>query len=1189
MRYADFLKIKDDFQASINLEYDLNKIEKINSYIPTEQSVKVLGHFLRTFYYDNEPQNRATVLVGPYGRGKSHLLLVLSALTSLDLLSDNEGAKATQNDLCNRISSVNKEIGALAQTIVDMNIRTLPVLINSNSTDINQAFLVALRDALDRANLVNLLPNTYFDAAVEVIEKWEKSFPEAYGKYIQELRKEKKTADEVYIGLKQFDRSSYELFCKCYPSVSAGAEFNPMTNMDVVKLYMAVVDALTEQTQYSGINIIFDEFSKFLESNLDKSKMLNFKIIQDMAEAATRSGKKQIHFTCVTHKDILDYSASDSFKTVEGRFSNVRFVASSEQSYELIGNAIEKQLEFNQLYKNNMDLFCNVASCYSVTDVFKEIPPESFEEKIVLGCFPLLPMAAYALLHISEIVGQNERTLFTYLLQKDELALGSFLDQERDTVGFVTVDLIYNYFEDLFKKEIFNSRIYSVWAKTNSALRLIRNESQKKIIKTIAVINIIANDGLKPIPMHIKACLMMDSNEFEQAIKELQKNQILSQRETLEYVLLTASEINVNKAIENYSNTKVTKIIVSEELNRLCDLGYIMPREYNDKFSMLRYFKNIYMGADAFLHCRNANQLLLDYPYDGIIIHIIDSDNSRIPKVLQKLVEFKDHPEIILCVSDVPFIYDDLLRKAVSIEHLKIENSGDSEYFSELESFEDDAKKRIKEIISTMFAPNSKHSSFHNCNGEISVLRMAMLSKEISHICNERYNKTPIINNEMVNKNVLNAQNIKGRDIVVDWILEHSDDNQIPCMDGYGPEVSIFKSAYKQTGLDIAPVSHEEGINAVLAQIKAFIAGCEKQRGCFFELYKVLTSAPFGMRKGIIPLMIAYALRPYKENVVLYYMKKEVELSSSILGSLNDDPANYYLLIENGTKEREAYLESLDRLFKRSQNQPATLNKTYSVVKNMQTWMRSLPEYTKKFTSYYENGETKELPSKIISIRSELLKFEVNSRQLLFETFVDVLSTNKNYDECANKISTIKTFLDSHIANFRKELAIKLTALFVPGYRGSLSNAVISWYKQLPDSTKKHMFDANTNELLSLAKDVTTFDDDHLLDKIALRLASISIEDWNDNLASSFLRDISESIVKINEYHEEQNQSNGKCKVSITLSNVKHEKTFEMDSISPLGKSALSNLEGVFEEYNDALEPDEKLAILAKLIEKIIH
>ena len=1189
MRYTDFLKIKDDFQASINLEYDLNKIEKINSYIPTEQSVKVLGHFLRTFYYENEPQNRATVLVGPYGRGKSHLLLVLSALTSLDLFSNDKDAKAIQIDLCNRISLVNKEIGALAQTIVDMDIRTLPVLINSNSTDINQAFLVALRDALERANLVSLLPTTYFDAAIEVIEKWEKSFPEAYEKYIHELRKEKKSADEVYIGLKQFNRSSYELFCKCYPCVSAGAEFNPMTNMDVVKLYMAVVDALVEQTPYSGINIIFDEFSKFLEANLDKTKMLNFKIIQDMAEAATRSGKEQIHFTCVTHKDILDYSASDSFKTVEGRFSNVRFVASSEQSYELIGNAIEKQSGFAQFCEDNIDLFNDVADCYSLIDVFNDITPESFKEKLVLGCFPLLPMSAYALLHISEIVGQNERTLFTYLSQKDELALSSFLNRKRSSVDFVTIDYIYNYFEELFKKEIFNSRIYSIWTKTNSALRLIDDEIQKKIIKAIAVINIIANDELKPIPMHIKACLMVGSMEFEQAIIELQKRHILSQRTTLEYVLLTASEVNVNKAIENYSNTKVTKINFSEELNRLCGLGYIMPREYNDKFSMLRYFKNIYMGADAFLHCRNANQLLLDYPYDGIIIHIIDSDNSRIPKVLQKLIEFKDHPEIILCISDIPFNYDDLLRKVVSIEHLKIENSADSDYYSELESFEYDLKKRIKEIVSTMFAPNSKHSSFHNCNGEISVFRMAMLSKEISRVCNELYDKTPIVNNEMVNKNVLNSQNIKGRDIVVDWILEHSDDNQIPCMDGYGPEVSIFKSVYRQTGLDTAPKSYDEGINAVLSQIRRFIADCEKQRGCFLELYKVLTAAPFGMRKGIIPLMIAYALRPYKENVVLYYKKKEVELSSSILGSLNDDPANYHLLIESGTKERETYLEVLEKLFVQSQDQPSTLNKTYSVVKNMQTWMRSLPEYTKKFTLYYENGEAKELSSKAISIRSELLKFEVNSRQLLFETFVEVLSAKKNYEECANKIYAMKTFLDSHISNFRKELAIKLTAMFVPGYRGSLSNAVISWYKQLPDSTKKHMFDANTNELLSLVKDVTTYDDDYLLDEMALRLASISIEDWNDNLTSAFLKDISESIAKINEYNEDQSRSTGKCKVSITLSNIKHEKTFEMDSISPLGKSVLSNLEGVFDEYNDSIEPDEKLAILANLIEKIIH
>ena len=84
MKYNEFIEVNQGFQASVNLEYDLNKLDKIEGYIPTEQSVKLLGGFLRSIYYNTDSQGRAVVLIGPYGRGKSHLLLVLSALTSLD-------------------------------------------------------------------------------------------------------------------------------------------------------------------------------------------------------------------------------------------------------------------------------------------------------------------------------------------------------------------------------------------------------------------------------------------------------------------------------------------------------------------------------------------------------------------------------------------------------------------------------------------------------------------------------------------------------------------------------------------------------------------------------------------------------------------------------------------------------------------------------------------------------------------------------------------------------------------------------------------------------------------------------------------------------------------------------------------------------------------------------------------------
>ena len=117
MRYNEFVEVNEGFQSSVNLEYDLNKIEKIEGYIPTEQSVKILGMLLRSYYYNSDPQARAVVLIGPYGRGKSHLLLVLSALTSLDCqmdsLGEKERAREIQKALCAKIGRVNPEIGAL--------------------------------------------------------------------------------------------------------------------------------------------------------------------------------------------------------------------------------------------------------------------------------------------------------------------------------------------------------------------------------------------------------------------------------------------------------------------------------------------------------------------------------------------------------------------------------------------------------------------------------------------------------------------------------------------------------------------------------------------------------------------------------------------------------------------------------------------------------------------------------------------------------------------------------------------------------------------------------------------------------------------------------------------------------------------------------------------------------------------
>ena len=46
MSYKELIKINEDFQYSVNLQFDLNNIDKIKNYIPTKDGCEVLKQFI---------------------------------------------------------------------------------------------------------------------------------------------------------------------------------------------------------------------------------------------------------------------------------------------------------------------------------------------------------------------------------------------------------------------------------------------------------------------------------------------------------------------------------------------------------------------------------------------------------------------------------------------------------------------------------------------------------------------------------------------------------------------------------------------------------------------------------------------------------------------------------------------------------------------------------------------------------------------------------------------------------------------------------------------------------------------------------------------------------------------------------------------------------------------------------------
>lgn len=83
----DIIEFNSNFKTAINLYLNLNRADKILGYIPTKSSVSFLGEYANAVLNNKE---QATLLIGPYGKGKSHLLLVLLAVVSMDRSDENK-------------------------------------------------------------------------------------------------------------------------------------------------------------------------------------------------------------------------------------------------------------------------------------------------------------------------------------------------------------------------------------------------------------------------------------------------------------------------------------------------------------------------------------------------------------------------------------------------------------------------------------------------------------------------------------------------------------------------------------------------------------------------------------------------------------------------------------------------------------------------------------------------------------------------------------------------------------------------------------------------------------------------------------------------------------------------------------------------------------------------------------------
>ena len=1183
----DIIEFNSNFKTAINLYLSLNKPDRILGYIPTKSSVSLMSEYVGAVLENKE---QATLLVGPYGKGKSHLFLIFLAVLSLERTQENEEIINKLLDKIVKVDEVGENVASQIKKVWNKN-KFLPVLITDTTGDLYQAFLYGLNDALKREELVDLIPDTYYSIAIERIDDWEKNYCDTYKAFEQEISQYGINMSVLKADLKMYSREALELFKSIYPKVTAGSEFNPMAVSDVLPLYKSISEKLVEEYNYSGIYIVFDEFSKFIESQDGMAVGANMKLLQDICELATESRNAQVYFTMIAHKSIKEYGKYlsqdiiNSFTGIEGRIIEKYFVTSSKNNYELIRNAIIKKEDLLGDIPHYERLLGSSAlhEYYQLPAFRSNFIENEFDSIILKGCYPLNPIAAYLLLNVSEKIAQNERTLFTFISNNEPYSMARFvMEHSKEKEWSIGVDLIYDYFSSLLKKEVSNEFVHNIWLSAEYVIEKCESEDQKRIVKALAIILIVNKED--EIPASAKYLgLCVNSGDSTQAINELEEKQLIYKKSaTGNFVFKTRAGSELRTEIKRQRVIKGDNVNYAKALLDVTGKYYIIPRKYNTVHMMTRFFVNQYMNVDDFLNIGSAEALLGDCTGDGKVITLFSFKEIEQEVVKKHLLALAE-PQLVVVCPERGLKAQKQLKDYEIIQELKANQAftSDNEILKkELPLLVEDLTIELELLIGEVYEDDLDTRVLYFDGKKIKDIKAGDEELAVNECCENVFTKTPVINNEMVNRSVIGtAQTRKARNNIIHALLSHTDTKEF--YEGSNQEATVYRSLFCVT--NIIDNSPDDNVRDILQEINRFVDSCSDTKVSMTVLITKLTSAPYGMRTGLIPFYLAYILANRREDIIVYFTDKEIQLNTDIVVNMSEQPEDYTIYVSKEDLQKEKYISELNILFQVEDNRNLSANRIKDIFICMQRWFRALPQVSRNVMSLDQYVKSEDMIRAMREIKKAMQKVEFNPFESLFVEFPEAFKA-ESLEDTFKVIDQCKTYYDDYFDWVQAETISKIYEAWGGKRKKDLYHCLREWYENQSKRSKQGLYNGRMTNFMSAIETMNVYSDAEVAKKVVKSVTDVYIENWNTGSLEEFVAELNSVKKEIESIQDEA--LIGEMTLSFTRRNGEPFEKIYSHADESAGSVLRNIIEDALEEYND-LSVNDRVSILLEMIEKI--
>lgn len=1185
MNYTKLISKRKEYKYSVNICFDLRDEERLAGFIPNVTTVEILREYLGGIIRGNADVH-SRILYGSYGTGKSHLLTVLSAVLG-HINTKSKGFK----DFSQLIAKYDRELALDITNYVNEDKPYLIVPVYTDYSDFGKCITFSIKKELDR-NRISVCFKGFFDEALELVERW-LSGEESAVRLKEECKKLEIKIKDLKKGLSTYNLNYESIFNAIYSGMSYGAVFNSTAGnlIDNMNLANAAI-----QEQYKGMVLIFDEFGRYVE---DYGENLKVKAIQDLAEYCDHSDYDN-HIILVSHKQLSMYTGtmkkgiSDEWKKVEGRFKPTSINVKYDQCLSLIGHIIPKTrawIGFKERYKKELN------DLYNQAWDFKGfmLPPETEGENPFENGVPLHPITLFALDRLSKKVAQNERTFFTYLAGDEDNALFAQLAKyDTNEFHFIGLDAIYDYFE-LNIKSFKTDDSYAVYKKLQYALSKLGIDTdgyQTRVLKTIATINIIgATDDLTADRATIISVVDGGSGKVSAAIDALEKKKIIKfMRQYGYYDFFDSSIFDLEGMIEDKLSGINDEMVVSILNEKFADFA-VYPYGYNEKYFINRVFVPAF-AKKADLTKKTFRNTLPKY-YDGAVIFVLDDQADEI-----EYSEIKGIPErTLLLVNGKSRAVDAEVKRYIAVQYYYSRKDelaqDDPTVVNELKLYLSEQEAIVTELI-RKWRSLSDPGTFVMHNGVVlNVHTEEQLSNVLSQIMENTYDRTLMVNNDLLNKNNLTGAIKQARRKALESIMENED---IYAECGFlSPEFNVLRSALSKNGIVNQEQVRDESYRVPEDEMNHFTDGvisgepvmdaifnmlikAESERLQLMDLYQILKSEPYGLRDGYLPVLLAYALRNY-QNVSLYFHGNEHSYTPDELVRALEEPENYSLFICNWNEEETAYIESLETVFAQYIPKSDSLNRLEDLFKAMNSHYASISKSARTTEVYVSD-----LAKKYRNIMSLSYK-DFNS--FFFDTLP---SLNGNLQELVLQIENIKQELETVKEKQYIRVLRVVKQIFGIDETEDLMACLQDLYKSSWEDKSQKAFDYTTNGVLDIVSKAGELSEVQFICGLAKATTGFELTYWTDNKINDFEEILRDVVNKLSDYNPEEGLQQGEMKITIESADGNPIiSQFSQESLSSTGQTMFNKMKTTLSNFGGSISYEEKISIMAQLLKEIIN